>query len=789
VNTGELPRKAETHTIHTATCEDAVPFSYTIYRDPQNPQKLVWGREKKQSQATAASGKGVANAVSAESKSFILMEREIIEYIDMKRNTAPTPNNPNSSRSHVICVLTFSKAAGDTRGEATAAVSSASASSSASSSNAARSDAVFIVCDFAGVENTFMCGDPNVQDKIGEDALVDRMVQIKQDRVIPIVIDALRVVYPNISKKDGLSDETRKKRQALLNNVFVLLETGSSYLFGDKPFQPIDKSNSSYEDSLSDIIESFNKIEKDCKEMYDKLDAIYAPPTKPLIATPPSTIKDYTTITQDTHGARGLSQKLHENGVTAYSDSYEKILKLYIYHTNHIVETPFNKIDHIETPFHLSKILIWYTNSPIRFQTLYQSLMTRAYDANAMEIMKGSEILSFPKRVLCEQRVKEGVFINRSLAQLRSFISTTVRGKNRNPPFMEECEPFQCLPHHLQCFGQGSIHEGGEGGDGGPLMKQISRHTPGKTNTFCIFTVVNLSLDANNPPPTPYIDISPLLQIREAFQPLLPRIPLSTQPTMDKITEALRTVGLTMDDMDIKDEDPIAQDFIAYWNRIHNGAHNETDVLPLLEELIQKLIAHNAITTIGTIEFTDSMAKYGATQLTCVIPDSSTVSQLTHRFEQGPAKVKVRPKAKKVSSRYAHTISSALKRVNDGSGVRLPPNSRIVVAQAVASLPLPSAPMVGVRPLSASVAPLASAALSARGQSASAAQSVAPSTRGPSASAAAASARSGAAARGTPVSTPRLGPVVSGKGKSFGGCLPTRAHRKANRRTRKKRSA
>ena len=304
-------------------------------------------------------------------------------------------------------------------------------------------------------------------------------------------------------------------------------------------------------------------------------------------------------------------------------------------------------------------------------------------------------------------------------------------------------------------------------------MAQIRRHTPnGKTNTFCIFTVVNLSLDANNPPPTPYIDISPLLQIREAFQPLLPRIPLSTQPTMEQITDALRTVGLAMDDMDIKDEDPIAQDFMLYWNRIHNGAHNETDVLPLLEELIQKLIAHNAITTIGTIEFTDSMAKYGATQLTCVIPDSSTVSQLRQGFEQGSAKVKVRRKVKRTSSLYAQTISSALKRVNDGSGVRLSKDSRAVVAQAVAASPLPSAPMVGVRPLSASVPP--SAAVSARGLSASAA---------------ATSAISGAAARRTPVSTPRLGPRGSGKVGLFGGRLPTRAHRKANRRTRKKRNA
>ena len=98
VNNGELPRIAQTHQVYTATCEDAGSFSYDIHQDSQ--QNKTWGRKKGD-------------------ESFILMEREIIEYIDMKRNTAPTPNNPNSSRSHVICVLTFSKAAA--RGQANGA--------------------------------------------------------------------------------------------------------------------------------------------------------------------------------------------------------------------------------------------------------------------------------------------------------------------------------------------------------------------------------------------------------------------------------------------------------------------------------------------------------------------------------------------------------------------------------------------------------------------------------------------------------------------------------------------
>jgi hypothetical protein len=230
--------------------------------------------------------------------------------------------------------------------------------------------------------------------------------------------------------------------------------------------------------------------------------------------------------------------------------------------------------------------------------------------------MTKTQIEAYSKQALCDQRVKEGVFINRSLAQLRSFIATSVSATSRTPPFLDECVPLQCHPHHLHCFGQSARKE-----DGGPLTRLIEKSVVGKTNTFCIFTVVNLSRDANNPPPIPYVDIGPLLTAREELYPLIPgKIdPPKDMGVLNKVKQQMALVGLQ--------GTPLFKEFEALQSLIQRGS----DIPYHLEELIQKLISHNAITTIGTMEFTDAMAKYGATQITCA---PSFVKEQVKQIEQ-----------------------------------------------------------------------------------------------------------------------------------------------------------
>jgi hypothetical protein len=515
--------KATTYEIPVTDCSNATPFSYTI-------QEGRW-----------------ANA------SRIPLEKEIVEYIDTKRNTAPTPNNPQSSRSHVICVLTFSRS---------------EAKGGAPAQDDAKSNAVFIVCDFAGVENTFMCEDPRVRETIGVKALVD-----------PMVDHVLRKVEADI----------RKNVREIADQDLVLTEKASSYLFGTQS-----------------ILDTFTMIRNGCNDMYRKMDREFGKSV--------SALTDHTQISIQTHRHTPSHELVSYH---AYSPVYQRMLDLYRTH----VDSSF-KIEYLHN---LVRLLVWYTHSRIRFQTLFQSLVTREYDPSATKIMSKTQIEAYPQRALCDQRVKEGVFINDSLKRLRAFISTSVRKSlgTRTPPFLDECVPLQCDPHHLHCFGQGSREEV----DGGPLARLIEKSVVGKKNTFCIFTVVNLSRDANNPPPIPYVDIGPLLTVREALYPLIPG--KMNPPNMQIIRPLLNGVYQHLLQL-THAEDEIVRQFVTYASRIQQGGD---DVPYDLEELLQKLINHNAITTIGTIEFTDSMAKYGATQITCA--PSFVKGQVTQIDQRG----------------------------------------------------------------------------------------------------------------------------------------------------------
>jgi hypothetical protein len=388
---------------------------------------------------------------------------------------------------------------------------------------------------------------------------------------------------------EGATAEIRKVVPNIDSRVFVLEERGSSYLF----------------DSNVNIMSIFQIIERDCTEMYKIIKDLYlnAKLNKKVLPATIAGLTRYDQIDLSTYGHSALSTEMYR--FTQFISSYKRILNFYR-DSPGVLQGDVKSSGYDVNIYQLLRILVWYTHASTKYQTLFQSLMTREYDPSATTIMTKTQIEAYSKKALCDQRVKEGVFINDSLKRLRSFIATHVRGTSRTPPFLDECVPLQCHPHHLHCFGQGSREE-----DGGPLARLIEKSVVGKKNTFCIFTVVNLSRDANNPPPTPYVDIEPLLTLRESLYPLIPgKMDL---PDMNVLHPILNGVYQHLQQL-THQNDMIVRQFTTYATRILQGGD---DVPYHLEDLIQTLISHNAITTIGTIEFTDSMAKYGATQITC----------------------------------------------------------------------------------------------------------------------------------------------------------------------------
>ena len=81
---------------------------------------------------------------------------------------------------------------------------------------------------------------------------------------------------------------------------------------------------------------------------------------------------------------------------------------------------------------------------------------------------------------ICKERVREGVFINKSLFDLRKFISyflisnVGANSKVLNPRFTNICAPIQCNPYYEDCFGSSAINEMIEDGAGNEPQSHIA---------------------------------------------------------------------------------------------------------------------------------------------------------------------------------------------------------------------------------------------------------------------------------------------------------------------------
>lgn len=131
---------------------------------------------------------------------------------------------------------------------------------------------------------------------------------------------------------------------------------------------------------------------------------------------------------------------------------------------------------------------------------------------------------------ICDNRLKEGVFINSTLATIRKTIQTIITKKKElsnsimhSPNIVHECLETYC-PSGQNCFVMPTTTDESSRGTL-DLITEIY-HTIGSSTTdntsldkfyeditICLFGVFNVSRCANNPPPIQYIDINRLKQM------------------------------------------------------------------------------------------------------------------------------------------------------------------------------------------------------------------------------------------------------------------------------------
>ena len=276
---------------------------------------------------------------------------------------------------------------------------------------------------------------------------------------------------------------------------------------------------------------------------------------------------------------------------------------------------------------------------------------------------------------ICKIRRAEGYYINYTLQQMRDDIRKTVlaKGDGLSPDFVNDCIKDYCEGGEYECF-KPEIQNNSTDDMYEPtslifknIKKYLYQDKAIDNNAFFkkilvgIFCVFNISNIANNPPPVPYVDINELKKafynstsadITELVEDLEERISKTNYPFNGDKTKTTGNVTVDFNSLTIlkpfikPDED--ATDSNRDINKMsdftsenkpdedatdsNRGINKMSDFIGerkqsgglygKIESVIKEIDNHNASTSIGTLDFTDNIAKYITVHNTCKYNDT-----------------------------------------------------------------------------------------------------------------------------------------------------------------------
>ena len=509
------------------------------------------------------------------------MDSTMLDAIDKNRSIASTNSNPQSSRSHTICILSFLN-------KKTLQITT------------------LIVCDFAGGENKFNCSDPKELDKIG----VPTLVELEKKRIIKSMTQSIQ--YPEL--QEGIINGS------LLNDI-----TGIPILSLKKYIEL-----SQYVKRITDLFSKKIKIKVTSSNQKDDPYHTYSswfetgkPPqvsTQTEVPLDISLIKNYKLV-DTTNAQTSFPKKSYINlyyGFIIDPDNkalLQLLIKLYSIFTK---DTGVNSITDLLIP-ELVKLIVWFNHSFNHYNLMFHSLLSLHINPNTKLLLSSEDIKKGVKLDLCNIRNKEGLFINYTLNQFRDFISNLLRTSN-DFSFIDECASIQCNPNYRDCFGQnpyGSTSSTPNSNNYGELTKYIMNVPNAQEMIFCIINVLNLSKSANNPPPTPYLDITELMIERERMKNYL-----SSSLRTEEFALRLSKPTVSSDILKRLIRNPLLLNMPEEFKKIVLSLSNDLlngigQPMEKLETLIQSIENSNGVTSIGSMKFIDDMSKGGYTPPTC----------------------------------------------------------------------------------------------------------------------------------------------------------------------------
>ena len=526
-----------------------------------------------------------------ENKTFNIGDNigKVIQYlIDDDRLVKATTNNPNSSRSHVLCFLKLKN------------------------NSKATKEANIIIGDLAGVENTFDCNNSSE---------ISNFFNIKRDG------KDTRFYKDEITAKD--------------NETFDV-----DLIYGGDPRNLSSDEKSTFTESFSqpffifnneNILKLYNYEEQDSKfknKFSSPLTAISTFVNLILTKLNPNLNMETlnTQILVNSKKIKEYIKKARDDNFTSFLfKTYDKnqephitIRKMIYGATGKTYKSPdiIKKYD-INNGFQ-----IWNKeNVEILFKKIEDCILYNDIIQN-----------------VCKNRVVEGTFINESLNSLSKDIVNIINFKNKDtiyfvPNFQDSCLPAYC-PNQSTCFATerptnfkiesiilkeiyNFLHPENKlieedktiQIDKESVLAKLNKKKEEETRLtkfygiieFCVFCVFNWSRSANNPPPVPYVDINELNQIISKTNQTI----LSVGPLKSALSS--RIAELT--------RNRYSKDALAKLNKIYNLINNKqtinSETSKIILDILKQIDNTNATTAIGTIEFIDKISKLNTISNSC----------------------------------------------------------------------------------------------------------------------------------------------------------------------------
>jgi hypothetical protein len=283
------------------------------------------------------------------------------------------------------------------------------------------------------------------------------------------------------------------------------------------------------------------------------------------------------------------------------------------------------------------------------------------YD-NLLELVKDLELETNCREensnVICENRREEGYFINNSLEKVREVIKKILFEKNKQsinitPDFIDICFKNYC-PHHSNCFSFDNFSNQNSSSDttGSVIFDEIFKELQQikqyqkpedmyKDIIISIFCVFNISRGANNPPPTPYLDINKLKvlfyyedilentnneEFISEFEKIINMISIEFKDKVSDLKTIKSNISKQKTIYNLFEE--VGQYFKKNKNNIDASNYNRLYKY-YVKEFIDMIDKSNAVAAIGTLEFLDQIAKFNTVKTICNPRDTNFIQQPT----------------------------------------------------------------------------------------------------------------------------------------------------------------